>query len=180
MHNLNTFAFFHNGSGVGVSARHLFDRDGLSLNGGLIRPQPRRLHQPGVCRDQVSRLQPNEVAGHQMRRLHPSELSAPEDLCLGGSHLLQGLQGQLCLMLLRNGDDGIDHDDDEDDDRIQPVLSPACEPGQGRRCQQHQDHGIFQLLPQLPNQSGLLLLLQLIGAVSLQPLPGLPLGKAQM
>ena len=40
---------------------------------------------------------------------------------LGGAHLPEGFQGPLGAGLLGEGDAGVDQDDDQDDDRVQPV-----------------------------------------------------------
>ena len=62
------------------------------------------------------------------------------------------------------------HHDDQDDDRIQPVLPAAGGQGHPRRPQQHQNHGVLQLSQNPPQQPLLPGGLQLIGAVPPQAL----------
>ena len=71
----------------------------------------------------------------QLDALHILQLLLPLD-----DLLLQGLLG---VVLLGNGEDRVHPHDDQDDDPVQPVLSPAGPQGQDRRRQQHQNHGVL-------------------------------------
>ena len=153
-------------------------RGRLPGHGRLVGLQVGALQDPGVGGDQVPGLQPDEVAGDQPGALHPDVSAVPHGLGHGGGHLPQGLQGLLGVVLLGDGDEGVDHHDDQNDDGVDPVLSPAGPEGQGGGGEQHQDHGVLHLA-QKPGKKALpLLVLQLVGPVLLQPPLGLGLAQA--
>ena len=143
--------------------------DGLAGHGALIGLEGGGLQNPGVGGHQVPRLQMDDVAGHQPVGLQPLKRPVPHHLGQGGRHLPQGLQGLLGAVLLGDGDAGVHHHDDQDDGRIQPVLAAAGPQGQGRRGQQHQDHGVLHLPQEAQQQPLPPPLLQPVGPPAGQP-----------
>ena len=155
--------------GVGV----LGHRQGLTGDGGLVRFQPSAVQQTGIGRHQVTSFQLDQVAGHQSGGVYAAELAVTDDPCLGSAHLPEGVQGTLGAGLLGEGDAGVDQDDDQDDDRIQPVPPSAGKEGESGGGQQNQHHGVFDLVQEAERPGRLGRLFQLIGAVVLEPLGGL-------
>ena len=61
---------------------------------------------------------------------------------LGGQHVLQSSQALLGTVCLVEADDGIDHHDGQNDDRI---LDVADERGEHRRANEHKDQDALEL-----------------------------------
>ena len=148
-------------------------RYGLAGHGGFVRLQVGALQDTGVGGDQIARLQHDDIAGHQLAGLHADDLAVPDDFRQRRGHLLQGLQGLVGVVLLGDGDHRVDHHDQEDDRRIHPVGEAAGHIGEHGGRQQHDDHGIPELVQDTLEHAVLLVALQLVGAVLLQT--GLPL-----
>ena len=159
--------------GVGV----LGDGQGFTGDGGLVRFQASAVQQSGVGRHQVTGFQLDQVTGHQLGGVHAAELVVADDPRLGSAHLPEGVQSSLGAGLLGEGDAGIDQDDDQDDDRVQPVPASAGDEGKSGGGQQNQHHGVFDLVQETERPRGLGWLLELVEAVVLEPLGGVGRGE---
>ena len=56
-------------------------------------------------------LQDDDIAGNQEIGFYPGERAVPDYFSQWGGHLAQRLQGFLRVVLLGDGDDGVDDDD---------------------------------------------------------------------
>ena len=160
------------------AARLLGHGEGLPGHGRLVGGEPGGGEDPGVSGDQVSGLQTDEIPGDQLAGLHPAGPALPDDVGHGGGEVPEGLQRLLGVVLLGEGDDGVEEDDAQDDDGLHPVLAAPGPQREPRRPQQHQHHGVPELAQQPAQQPRPLSGLQFVAPIPLQPSPGLPGGKA--
>ena len=100
-------------------------------------------------------------------------MAVPQHLALGGGHGLQRLDGRLGLALLHHAQHRVQQHHHQDDEHLREALATegVGHGGHRRRRQQDKQHGVLQLRQEPLQQGGFLRLLQLIGAVLLQP-PG--------
>ena len=146
----------------GQGLRLLGYGDGLAREGRFIHLQLRNLDQPQVGRNLVARLQQHDVARHQRRGGHHLHGSAAQHRGVRRRQLAQRRHGLVGAPGLNKADDGIEHHDHQDDQRVGDLPHQARDDG---RTQQHQHHEVLELVGQQMPPGAVLPRRQLIGAV---------------
>ena len=103
---------------------------------------------------------------------------------MGGGHAFQGIQGFFRLGLLHHAQHGVEHNDQQDEQRLKEFHGVVAKAGHHKaHCrgqQQNDDHGVLELL-QKALQVGLLLLFsQLVFPILPKALLGLLAGEARL
>ena len=118
--------------------RHRFPR-----HGRLIRFERKSLQKPGVGGNKVPGLQADDIPGDHLGSGELLLISLPEHPGHGSRHALEGLQSLLGAVFLRDGNDGVHHDNEKDNGAVQPGLPSTGPEGEGGRPQKYQDHGVL-------------------------------------
>ena len=157
----------------------LIDGDGLAGEGGFLDLQAGTFNETAVCRDTVAGFQNHDVAGNQLVGVHDDLSAVPQDFTGGRRHGLQGFDGGLGLALLEHTQHRVQRHHHQDDAHLRQAFIRDDIGDRGNRRRHHQDdqHGIFQLRQETLEQGGFFGVLELIGAVFFQPLPGLGGGQ---
>ncbi len=137
-------------------------RDGLAREGRFIHLQLRNLDEPQVGRDLVARLQQHDVAGHQFSSGQDLHHAAAQHGGVGRRQLAQRRHGLVGAPGLHKADNGVEHHDDEDHQR---VCDLTHQPRDDRCAQQHQHHEVLELVGQQTPPGAVLRCGQLVGAM---------------
>ena len=137
----------------GFRQRHLglVDRHRFPGERGLVDAQFAFPEQSDIGGHLVAGLDQDEVARYQLIGADGAFAALADHLGLGVHHGAQALQGGFGLGLLYESDDGIDHHDGEDDDRIDVLAQRG---GHDTGYQQHVDQGMVELAKDPPDQAG--------------------------
>ena len=135
---------------------------GFACEGRFIHLQLRNLDQPQVGRDLVARLQQHDVAGHQLSSGQDLHHAAAQHGGVCRRQLAQRSHGLVGAPGLHKADDGVEHYDDEDHQRVGDF---AHQPRYDGRAQQHQHHEVLELVGQQTPPGAVLRFSQLIGAM---------------
>ena len=104
-------------------------------------------------------------------------LAVADDLGVGRRHLLQRGQRLLGLRLLHHAEDGVEHDDGHDRNRIDDLAQQERHDG---RHDQDDDQEVVELVEQQLEEAGARALRQLVGTVSFKARAGLLAAQAQV
>ena len=137
-------------------------RDGLARKSRFIHLQLRDFDQPQVGGNLVAGLQQHDVAGHQHGGGYHLHRPAAQHGGVGRGQLAQRRHGLVRTPCLHKADHGIEHHDDEDDQRVGDL---AHQPRDDGGTQQHQHHEVLELVGQQMPPGSVLAGSQLIGAV---------------
>ena len=121
----------------------LLDRQRLARQGRLLEREVDRLAEPSVGRNPVSRPQLNEVARDELAGGHVAFPAGADDGRSRRSQLAQCFHGSLGAVLLDEPEQGREHDDHRDDDRLRRVAENRR---QSRADEQDQDQNVLELL----------------------------------
>ena len=154
------------GQGVGL----LGHGDRFAREGRFVHLQLRDLDQAQVGRNLVARLQQHDVAGYQHAGGHHLYFAAAQHGGMGRRQLAQRGHGLVCPPGLHEADDGVEHYDDQDDQRVGEVADHAGDHG---CAQQHQHHEVLELVGQQRQGATPCVVLQFVGAVLQCALRGL-------
>ena len=152
----------------------------LARQRSLLHLQVDGLSEAQVGRDAVARLYLHDVSRHQLARLYDAALPIAHHLTARCGHALQGIERPLRLRLLHHADDGIGHEDDQDDERVGDALAIhiARDARDGRRDEQHDNHEALELRHELLPQCRVLAFLKLVVAILPEALHCLVLGES--
>ena len=119
------------------------------------------MEQAGIGGDEVTCLQLDDVTGDEGGGVDHRLLAVADDAGVGRGHILQSIQGLLCLTLLVHAHDGVE-DDDEQDERGLKQLAPVLlgddhHEGYDGGGDEDQDHDVLELVDEAL-EGGLLLL----------------------
>ena len=81
----------------------------------LVHFQRVRFNEADIGGDDVAGFEQHHVAGDQVGGSHFQDLAVAQHLGLAGGHLLEGFHGFFGPVFLNKADDGIDHDNGQDD-----------------------------------------------------------------
>ncbi len=179
------------GVGLGQRIRDLVHGRRFAGQRRLLHAQIGRLDEPRVRGDGVARLQDDDIARHEPVRLHLLDAAVAAHLYARSCHLLERRHRLLGPVLLRESEDRVEHDDDQDRDGVLDLTQKA---GDNSGNNEDDDHRLLELVQQ--DQPGALdaAVDQLVGAeagvtllglggcqalrrVHLEPLHGLVRGK---
>ena len=96
----------------------LFGGDALAGERGFLDLQRRRGEKAHIGGDDVARFQLDDVAGDEFLAGEMFPLAVAQHLGKCLVHILQGFHGVLGFVLLHHADDRIQHDDEQDDARV--------------------------------------------------------------
>ncbi len=126
-------------------------------------------HHPAVGRDAVPGLDLRQVAGHQLGGRHGAVLPAADHLGHRAGKLFQCGQGLLGAVFLDEPQHGVDDDDGDDGQGVDPFLQEA---GDDRRGDEDPDDEVLELAEEDGPRADAFFLLELVGAVFLQAAGG--------
>ena len=127
----------------------------LACERRLVDVQAADVDQSEVSGDHVAGGEVHEITRHEVPRRHVERLAVAHDLGGAGRHLLERGHGLLGAVLLHEADDGVEHDDHGDDDRVLHVADDdRDDAGQG----EHHDHRVGELAGEDPPRAWLGLL----------------------
>ena len=152
----------------------LFHWEALAGEGALGGFQAGALQQAAVGAHGVPGLQHHHVPGDHLPAGDLEDFPVPDHLSRGGGHLFEAVQRRLGLDGLHRAQDGV-HGDDRQDDHHALHIPQHRRDHRGKDQDDHQEVG--KLFQENPNAGFLAALLQLVGAVLLQALLGLPGGE---
>ena len=125
--------------------------------------------QTAVSGNKVTCLQFDHVAGNQMSRRNGLHLTITEHLSIGGRHVFQRFQSSFRLTLLNDTHHAVEHDDQYDNDRLDPLSLVAIHcvvntqnNRDERRDHQDDNHNILHLIHKTLEESTGRLFVQLI------------------
>lgn len=146
------------GQGLGLFG----DGDGFAREGRFVHLQLRNVDEPQVGRDLVARLQQHDVARHEHGGRHHLHQPAAQHGGVGRRQLAQRRHGLVGAPGLHKADNGVEHHDDEDHQR---VCDLTHQPRDDRCAQQHQHHEVLELVGQQTPPGAVLRCGQLVGAM---------------
>ena len=136
-------------SASGVSAaqrpRVLVDRLGLAGERRLARAQRRRVEEARVGGDEVAALEQEDVATHHLGRGHHDGVAVAHDARPRRRQAGERRDRALGAVLLEEADQGVQDDDGEDGDAVDPLADGDRH---GRRADQHPDDDAAELTDQ--------------------------------
>ena len=136
----------------------------------FFNPQIMALNQAHIGRDAVARAQNHDIARHQVAGGNGFMLAAALHARVAGEHIADALQRFFGVALLDMADQGVDHRDAQDDERIDPVAHDRGERGGG---QQDKNQDVVKMGKEAQPGRLAFFLRQGVGAEGLQTLGGL-------
>ncbi len=116
---------------------HLRRRLRFAGQGRFVDPQGLGLGQPQVGRDEVANRQHHEVSRDDLRRGDRDRRAVADDGSHGARQAAQGIHRPLGAVLLHEPDQGVEHDDGQDDDRVLEVADRGDDDGGNHEDEDH-------------------------------------------
>ena len=155
----------------------LVGRHGLTRQGGLFDAQGGAFDQSQIGRNLGSGLEPDDVARDEIRSRNLHAGAVANHARARRRQRTQRRHGLLGTPLLRESQDGVQHDDGEDGGRLDRLADHR---GDHRGHDQHADHEVGKLSREHREHADRRGLRQQVRTVALQPVGGLERGKTLM